>query len=886
MTCLRKPLGGRPAGGGPRMTDPAVAECVQLPRWSFLVLCLGPAKWALAKLGWAVFLLGWILPFPVGAREGNSYVVVSSQAECGMAVIPTSLKLWKAKFVFISSFPGDRHPFQARFPDYHTFIRHPRPEATPDLLAHAQKLLDDCWPKPPHVYTVCTKQNLAEVGILISLERQFKLTEAVLGSRPKHGLEESTSRPGDRVSEGEEEEEDEEVETDEELGQPSYSEGTADVEPSGGDMHPLEVIHKAKLLAQNRSREEEVQQEPPSGGTSGSAAVVPNREVIPTWNQRKRKLIQVEEEETASKQDTVPTQIPLSQRPTGPQDGKCPTSLDRTDGDVQAKAEVASLSATLKDEDEILSSLQGLVDGFYKKASAKLSLISKCRVGAEFSSGVDFLASVETELSRLRKLAEAEHEQATELKMQAVAKSEEVVRLQGLLKESEESASQLTTSMAELEGRLRQSEGRILEMDVDLAEAVSAQRSLEAGRDRALAEKEQVAAEKERAVSDFLQSPAFKDACLEKMVDYYESWLGNEAGIKKMGEEGKKWFGVYHEIQLVLRRTRRVDPSFPLPGVVIPDMHYLTTGPSHCFTHVSLQTIPTSINATAHLPYLFAFGPINWPSTCVVRPSLPYGNCANIPMASNNPKENVPSSSHSKAGRRPPPSPPKDAKSRTCSWWYRAKRLERRIERLQRLTNYLHGVPQRPAPSVEVAQPAADAIPADSILPSFATAPTAVGICVDPDLPSLSEESVQGPLCHEPAMAEVSKRSGRLVRKVGTNVRAYLEGFRRAHRKKTANTTLKTKFVTDHDTSSVDSSLSKEMGFLLRSHPQQGGERCVLSRTKGRGRHPKQDCKFSVLSRTLRCSLCYQQVVPIRTLFFVSFRVPIPRVKPCRWAPP
>ncbi|VFQ92436.1 unnamed protein product [Cuscuta campestris] len=173
--------------------------------------------------------------------------------------------------------------------------------------------------------------------------------------------------------------------------------------------------------------------------------------------------------------------------------------------------------------------LRGLgcyMDGFHKKVSAKLSLISKRRAGAEFSSGVDFLASVETELSRLRKLAAAEHEQATEIEMQAKAKSEEV-------------------------------------------------RSLEAARDRALAEKEQAVAEKERAVSDFLQSPAFKEACLEKFAEYYESWLGTEAGIKKMGEEGTKWLetDVYHGIQLVLRRTRRVDPSFPPPGVDIPDMH-------------------------------------------------------------------------------------------------------------------------------------------------------------------------------------------------------------------------------------------------------------------------------------------------------------------------
>ncbi|VFQ87001.1 unnamed protein product [Cuscuta campestris] len=286
-------------------------------------------------------------------------------------------------------------------------------------------------------------------------------------------------------------------------------------------------------------------------------------------------------------------------------------------------------------------------------------------------------------------------------------------------------------------------------MDVELAEAVSSQRSLEAERDRALAEKELAVAEKERAISDFLQSPAFKEACLEKFADYYDSWLGTEAGIKKMGAEGTKWLEtrVYHGIQLVLRET-------------------------------------------------------------------------------------VPSSSHPKIARRPPPSLAEDAESRTCSWWYRAKRLERRIECLQRLMNYLHGVPKRPAPPVEAAQPAADAIPAegtsfvratppcsflmaDSAFPSFATAPTAVGKCVDPDLPSSSEESIQGRLRQEPAVVEVSKRSRRLVRKVGTDVRAYLEGFRHAHRKKTISTNFKTQFVTDHDASSLDSSFSEEMAVYF-----------------------------------------------------------------------
>ncbi|VFQ98422.1 unnamed protein product [Cuscuta campestris] len=506
----------------------------------------------------------------VGANEGNSYAVVSSQADFGMAVFPSSLKLWKAKFVFISGFPRDRHPFHARFPECHTFIRHPRPAATPELQAHAQKLLEDCQPKPPHVYTVCTEQNLAEVGILISLDRQFELSEAVLGSRPKHGLEESAPRSEDLESEDNEREDDGEAGTVEESGQPSYSEGFA------GDMNPVEVIRKAKLLARNRSGGEGVQQKPPSEDASGSAAPVPNLEMIPARNQRKRKVIQVEDEDTASEQDTVPNQLPLSKRPTGPQDGKCPTTFDKADGDVNAETEVASLSAVLKDEDEVLSSLQGLVDGFHKKVSAKLSSISKRRAGAEFSSGVNFLASVETELSRLRKSVEAERERAVELEMQAVAKPEEVVRLQGLLKESEESTSQLTASMAELEGRLRQSDGRISELDFELAEAVSAQRSVEMERDQLLAEREQaVAAEKERAVSDFLQSPSFKETCLERMTAYYEDWLKTEAGTEKMGVEGMKWFesGVYHGIQLVLHRTRRVDPSFPPPGVDILEMH-------------------------------------------------------------------------------------------------------------------------------------------------------------------------------------------------------------------------------------------------------------------------------------------------------------------------
>ncbi|VFQ84120.1 unnamed protein product [Cuscuta campestris] len=566
-TYLRKPLDGRPAGGGLRMTDPAGAECITLPRRSSLVLCLGPAKWALAKLGWVVFLLGWIPPFPVLPSISFTASAYSPSPPQSDPKVSSFFLAFMTSSDSTPSIPAV-DPAAACFEEMYRQDPSLHPDGltggiNPSRVLSAVPLRSSVTVAPSSQALPLKKkkskvaQNLVEVGILISLERQFELTEAMLGSRPKHGLEESTSRPEDLESEEREEEEDEEIETDEESGQPSHSEGIADMEPSGGDMNPVDVIRKAKLLARNRSRGEEVQQNPPSEDASGSAASVPNQEAAPTRNLRKRKVIQVEDEETASEQDTVPSQSPLSKRSAGPQDGKCPASLDKIDGDVHAEAKIASLSAVLKDEDEILSFLQGLVDGFHKKVLAKLSLISKCRAGAEFSSGVDFLASVETELSRLRKLAETKHEQAVELEMQAVEKSEEVVRLQGLLKESEESASPLTASMAELEGRLRQSEGRISELDVELAKAVSSQRSMEAERDWSLAEREQAVPEKEHAISDFLQSPSFKEACMEKMAAYYEDWLGTEAGTEKMGVEGTKWFesGVYHGIQLVLRRT-------------------------------------------------------------------------------------------------------------------------------------------------------------------------------------------------------------------------------------------------------------------------------------------------------------------------------------------
>ncbi|VFQ78674.1 unnamed protein product [Cuscuta campestris] len=200
-------------------------------------------------------------------------------------------------------------------------------------------------------------------------------------------------------------------------------------------------------------------------------------------------------------------------------------------------------------------------------------------------------------------------------------------------------------------------------------------------------------------------------------------------------------------------------------------------------------------------------------------------------MASNNSMEIGPRPSQKETNCCHPP-PPEDAESRTSSWWYRAKKLERRIKRLRKLVNYLHGVPQQAASSVEPVQPAVDAIPAegtsfiratppcsflmaDSLLPSSPTAPTAVGKCADPDLSSLSEDSVQSPFCQESAATEVSQKSGRLVRKVGTNVRAYLAGFRRAHRKKTTSANLKAQFVSDHDASSVDSSFSEEINVYF-----------------------------------------------------------------------
>ncbi|VFQ77826.1 unnamed protein product [Cuscuta campestris] len=289
MFCIRDFFRGESGRVSPRVTQTAEADRMILaeaisdgPSW---FLPSGPwHSWAGPFFCWAGYPhsrrgVPWSLDLfrymfkisKVGALEGNSYAVVSSQADCGMAVFPSSLKLWKAKFVFVSGFPGDRHPFRARFPECHTFIRHPRLAVTPELQAHAQKLLEDCWPKPPHVYTVCTEQNLAEC-----------------------------SEVGGSGVGGEEVEDDEEVESDEESEQPPYSEGIADVDPSVGDMNPVDMIRKAKLLARNRSRGEEVQQKMSSENASGPIVPVPNPETASTRNLRKRKVIQVEDEDTAS----------------------------------------------------------------------------------------------------------------------------------------------------------------------------------------------------------------------------------------------------------------------------------------------------------------------------------------------------------------------------------------------------------------------------------------------------------------------------------------------------------------------------------------------------------------------------------------------------------
>ncbi|VFQ71634.1 unnamed protein product [Cuscuta campestris] len=68
------------------MTNPAGAECTVLPKRSLLVICPGSIKWALTKLGWAVFLLGWIPPFPGAAAEGAAAVVGNRPSRSPSAV--------------------------------------------------------------------------------------------------------------------------------------------------------------------------------------------------------------------------------------------------------------------------------------------------------------------------------------------------------------------------------------------------------------------------------------------------------------------------------------------------------------------------------------------------------------------------------------------------------------------------------------------------------------------------------------------------------------------------------------------------------------------------------------------------------------------------------
>ncbi|VFQ80745.1 unnamed protein product [Cuscuta campestris] len=261
------------------------------------------------------------------------------------------------------------------------------------------------------------------------------------------------------------------------------------------------------------------------------------KDVFPTRNQRKRKILLAEEEEAAYKQDVLLAELPQAKHPALQKDGKIvPLAVD--DGvDKQSEADVASLSTVLKYEGGIFSSLQETVDGFHKEMQKTMQGFHK------------------------EKLVSAE--QVTELEMHAVAKLEEVIKLQGLLKESKESAALLTNSMAELKDKPLQSESRRAEMDIKLAEAVSLQRS---------ASREGTCCCRERASRfRFLQSPAFKEACIDKFAEYYDSRIETKAGMQKLGDEGPKWLeaDIYHGIQLILWRTRRVNHSFPPPGVDI-----------------------------------------------------------------------------------------------------------------------------------------------------------------------------------------------------------------------------------------------------------------------------------------------------------------------------
>ncbi|VFQ65164.1 unnamed protein product [Cuscuta campestris] len=125
------------------------------------------------------------------------------------------------------------------------------------------------------------------------------------------------------------------------------------------------------------------------------------------------------------------------------------------------------------------------------------------------------------------------------------------------------------------------------------------------------------------------------------------------------------------------------------------------------------------------------------------------------------------------------------------------------------------------------ATPPCSFLMADSLSPSFATAPTAVGKCTYPDLSSLSEDSVQSPFRREPDPTGAAQKSGRLVRKVGTNVRAYLKGFRRANRKKTISVDLKAQLAVDHEASSVDSSFSEEINVYFDHSGNSASRSCV-----------------------------------------------------------
>ncbi|VFR02868.1 unnamed protein product [Cuscuta campestris] len=327
-----------------------------------------------------------------GHIEWKSYSNVSIRNDYGLVTFPSSLKLWKSKFVFVSGFPGDQHPFLARFPVCRSFIRHHLPKATTELLKYTEKLLADCRPNPPSAYDNCTKVNLGKAGFLVSLDRQYELAE----------IEDEQMHPSDPEEESDAESPSEDG-NDEEAGDPRLS-PRLERKRRGGDSQSLsgaQEFHESTVVT------------------------IPSPTKALDHAQKRRRVIGAKDEEEGPSSDSLRSDAVLAMR--------LPKSKGRK----------SSLHST------------------------------SCGEGAKFVSGANFLASIETELGRLKKLLEAHHEQVSELQLQAVSKFEEVVKLQGLLKEAEESMPQLISLMASLELKLHQSDGRRAELDIELVEAIS-----------------------------------------------------------------------------------------------------------------------------------------------------------------------------------------------------------------------------------------------------------------------------------------------------------------------------------------------------------------------------------------------------------------------------